>query len=257
MVSTTTASLPLASAPALQRLAVESLPGQHALVLPAIPQWRLIHVQYLGWALLGDQRQDLHPGYTLILPPGASGELHGRAWDQRHVLAEFLPTGSDGAREVPLVLPLGPWSEFIANRCAAALACWTSTPPRANARFWDLLFQVAEAHHEEPPQAPLLLDAARAWIEARLGEPIGPGQVAEAVGVSRGHLLRLFRLYEHTTIAGFIRRRRVRRAQHLLMQSDLPICDIARSLGIPDLQAFNKAMRRELGAPPSKLRAES
>lgn len=52
----------------------------------------------------------------------------------------------------------------------------------------------------------------------------------------------------------YIRRRRLERAHHLLRASTLSIPAVAAAVGIPDLQAFNKACRRELGAPPRVLR---
>lgn len=45
---------------------------------------------------------------------------------------------------------------------------------------------------------------------------------------------------------------------YLLRESTLPIATIATIaalVGIPDLQAFNKACRRELGASPRAIRA--
>ena len=40
------------------------------------------------------------------------------------------------------------------------------------------------------------------------------------------------------------------RARHLLVSSTLSIPAVAASVGIPDLQAFNKTCRRELGGSP-------
>jgi transcriptional regulator GlxA family with amidase domain len=44
------------------------------------------------------------------------------------------------------------------------------------------------------------------------------------------------------------------RARHFLQATTLSIPAIAASVGIPDLQAFNKACRRELGASPRGIR---
>jgi AraC family transcriptional regulator len=45
------------------------------------------------------------------------------------------------------------------------------------------------------------------------------------------------------------------RARHLLVSSTLSIPAVAASVGIADLQAFNKACRRELGGSPRAVRA--
>src|ERR671928_57638 len=57
------------------------------------------------------------------------------------------------------------------------------------------------------------------------------------------------------TVVGYIRHRRLERARHLLRESTLSIPAIAAAVGIRDLQAFNKACRRELGASPRAVRA--
>jgi len=43
-------------------------------------------------------------------------------------------------------------------------------------------------------------------------------------------------------------------ALHLLQASTLSVTAIAASVGIPDLQAFNKACRKAFGASPRALR---
>jgi transcriptional regulator GlxA family with amidase domain len=45
------------------------------------------------------------------------------------------------------------------------------------------------------------------------------------------------------------------RARHLLTATTMSIPAVAASVGINDLQAFNKACRRELGASPRVVRA--
>lgn len=80
-------------------------------------------------------------------------------------------------------------------------------------------------------------------------------EVAEAVGVSHNHLIRLFRAETGGTVVAYIRRRRMEQARHLLRESTLSIPAVAASVGIGDLQAFNKACRRELGASPRTIRA--
>jgi transcriptional regulator GlxA family with amidase domain len=65
----------------------------------------------------------------------------------------------------------------------------------------------------------------------------------------------LFRAETGYTVVGYIRRRRMERARHLLRESTLSIPAIAASVGVADLQAFNKACRRELGDSPRAVRA--
>ena len=57
------------------------------------------------------------------------------------------------------------------------------------------------------------------------------------------------------TVVAYVRLRRMARARHLLVSSTLSIPAVAASVGITDLQAFNKACRRELGGSPRAVRA--
>lgn len=43
-------------------------------------------------------------------------------------------------------------------------------------------------------------------------------------------------------------------AEFLLLHSSLAIKSIAQAVGIPDINHFNKTIRKELGAAPSKIR---
>lgn len=80
-------------------------------------------------------------------------------------------------------------------------------------------------------------------------------ELARAADVSHNHLTRLFRAETGMTVVAYIRLRRMARARHLLVASTLSIPGVAASVGISDLQAFNKACRRELGGSPRSIRA--
>ena len=97
--------------------------------------------------------------------------------------------------------------------------------------------------------------AAIAYIEANLARPLTVPALARAAGVSHNHLTRLFGSETGTTVVAYIRERRMARARHLLVSSTLSIPAVAASVGIPDLQAFNKACHRELGGSPRAVRA--
>lgn len=98
------------------------------------------------------------------------------------------------------------------------------------------------------------LRTAVAYIEEHLAGPLTVPGIARVAGVSHTHLTRLFREDTGHTVVAHIRRRRMERARHLLIASTLAIPAIAATVGIPDLQAFNKTCRKELGASPRAVR---
>ena len=98
------------------------------------------------------------------------------------------------------------------------------------------------------------LTRALAYIERHLSEPLTVPQIAAAVGVSHNHLTRLFTAGPGLTVVGYLRRRRIEHARQLLVHSTMSISAIASTVGIPDLQAFNKACRTVTGLGPRALR---
>lgn len=74
--------------------------------------------------------------------------------------------------------------------------------------------------------------------------------VVRHAGISSRHLPRLFHQALGTTVIGYIRARRVKRAVSLLTRSEQPIKNIAAAVGIPDLAAFNKTIRELTGKAP-------
>jgi transcriptional regulator GlxA family with amidase domain len=96
---------------------------------------------------------------------------------------------------------------------------------------------------------------AVAYIEANLARPLAVPDIARMAGVPHNHLTRLFRAETGLPVVGWIRQRRMARARHLLTASTMSIPAVAASVGITDLQALDKACRRELGGSPRAVRA--
>jgi transcriptional regulator GlxA family with amidase domain len=123
------------------------------------------------------------------------------------------------------------------------------------AEVWAALWYVAglssPAEADRPHAA---VASAISYIESHLADPLTVPDVARAAGISHNHLTRLFRAETGDTVVAHIRRRRLERARHLLRESTLSIPAIAASVGIGDLQAFNKACRSGLGASPRGIR---
>jgi AraC family transcriptional regulator len=163
------------------------------------------------------------------------------------------PAHASAEEEVPVVQDSGAEMPMLSTLLLQAIAAWPRTPAWAAAEVWAALWRVA--HLGTPTEAGrthAAVGTAIAYIESNLaGELTVPG-VARAAGVSHNHLTRLFRAETGDTVVSYIRRRRIERARHLLRESTLPIPTVAASVGIGDLQAFNKACRRLLGVPPAR-----
>jgi AraC-like DNA-binding protein len=199
----------------------------------------------------------IRPGSVSLVPPATTVRYRYRGRSEHlYVHLRTAPTGAP--RRVPTVQHAGPELGALTTQLRQALAAWPHTPARAAAEVWSALWRVAQlapSGERSTRTTHPAVAAALAAIEARLAEPLTVAEIAKAVGVSHNHLTRLFRAATGNTVVGHIRARRMERARHFLRATTLSIPAVAASVGIPDLQAFNKACRRELGASPRGVRA--
>lgn len=147
------------------------------------------------------------------------------------------------------------------SRLTEELLCLTrevhSKPERSRARWWNFLFTVLDEKPEAKPSGlPKGLDSALHYLEKNLHVQSPLAFLSERLGLSRSHVGRLFQKHLGQSPAAWHRRRLAERASLLLGESHLSPAQIAESLGIRDLQRFNKLMRKEFGASPRKLRRE-
>jgi AraC-like DNA-binding protein len=103
----------------------------------------------------------------------------------------------------------------------------------------------------------ILLVRIHAFIEQHLGEAdLSPGVVAAAHHVSVRYLHRLFEAQE-TTVAAWIRRRRLERCRRDLADPALravPVAALAARWGLPDPAHFSRLFRRMYRLPPAEYR---
>ena len=98
------------------------------------------------------------------------------------------------------------------------------------------------------------LAAVIARIEANLEEPISPAQLAADAGMSTRQLERLFRRYLNRSPKRYYMETRLARARNLLMQTELPIIEIALASGFSSPSHFSKCYRALYGTTPYRER---
>jgi AraC-like DNA-binding protein len=231
-------------------------PAGHVDVFSLPNLWQLHLYGYEADLTVNGTAHAIRPGRVSLIPPGTT--VRYRYQGRSEHLYAHLRLGSVGSPlSIPVIQDAGTELAPLTARLRQALAAWPHTPARATAEVWAALWQVA---HLTPPRTAgtvaihPVVTAAVAMIEARLAEPLSVAEIAKAIGVSHNHLTRLFRAATGETVVGYLRARRMERARHFLQATTLSIPAIAASVGIPDLQAFNKACRRELGASPRGIR---
>lgn len=99
-----------------------------------------------------------------------------------------------------------------------------------------------------------IVDTAVQFLHGSIDRAIQLTDVAAAARVSEGHLSHLFQRQIGVSPMRYLLRLRMDRAAQLLCSTDLPISQIAEKIGFTDPLYFSRAVRRELGASPTRLR---
>ena len=212
--------------------------------------WQLHLYSYSAELSVDGTAYAVAPGYVSLTPAGTLVQFDYRGRSE-HLYAHLRLDGSTEHRVAPVMQDAGPNRPLIAGLMRGALA---AAPARAAAHLWTVLWQLTDAGPAGREVATDPFAVAAAHIEANLATSLSVAEVAKVAGVSHNHLTRLFRARTGTTVVAHIRRRRVERARHLLTASTLSVTAVAAAVGIPDLQAFNKVCRRELGESPRGVR---
>jgi AraC family transcriptional regulator len=105
----------------------------------------------------------------------------------------------------------------------------------------------------------ILSESQPAWlrrVRERLDEGTDTGleSLVSEAGVHPHHLLRAFRRYVGCTIGEYARRRRIRRAQRLLAESEMGVAAVAVDAGFCDQSHFTRVFKRCTGTTPAAYR---
>lgn len=95
---------------------------------------------------------------------------------------------------------------------------------------------------------------AIAYIQRRLGTALSVEQVAEQVGLSPSRLAHCFRRQMGMPLMRFVETRRLEEARSLLLHTNLPIKQIAYSLGFSSPFHFATRFRHRCGQTPTDFR---
>jgi AraC family transcriptional regulator len=203
----------------------------------------------------------LHTASAFTMPVGAA---HG---------ARF---GSSGARIV-IVRPKNAWYlpagyfdrlvEFrghgfsrLAWRLAAELHASDAAAPLAAEGFaLELLAATSREGRAErgARRLPVWLRSAEELLRARLREPVGLGEVADAVGVHPTHLARVFRARHGVSVGEYGRRLRLEWAAREISRDERSLAAIAAQAGFADQSHFTRLFKAHFGVTPARYRQEA
>jgi two-component system response regulator YesN len=96
--------------------------------------------------------------------------------------------------------------------------------------------------------------AAKDYIDRNLGENFGIHEIAEYLEISPSYFSMLFKQTFHETFVEYLTKRRMEKAEALMMTTNLSIAKIAKRLGYSDRRYFSKVFHKYTGTVPSEYR---
>jgi AraC family transcriptional regulator len=149
---------------------------------------------------------------------------------------------------------------WLAWRLAAELRASDAAAPLAAEGFaLELLAATAReaAIDRDVGRRPTWLTSAEELLRARLADPVGLSELAEAVGVNAAHLARVFRARYGVSVGEYGRRLRLDWAAAEIARDDRPIAEIASEAGFADQSHFTRLFRRHVGITPARYREQA
>jgi transcriptional regulator GlxA family with amidase domain len=88
------------------------------------------------------------------------------------------------------------------------------------------------------------------YVEARLAEPVSLADLASSAGLTRMHFAAQFRAATGLRPHEYLLRRRIERAQEMLVGTGMSLVDVALSVGFQTQSHFTSVFKRYAGQPP-------
>lgn len=117
-----------------------------------------------------------------------------------------------------------------------------------------LVLRITQQIVHPPVKLPLIVENACKLVRAEYDHSLALPEFAQRLGVSPGHLSRIFHHATGLRFVEYVARVRAERAKALITETDRPVTEIAFACGFQSLSQFNRTMRAHFGCKPRELR---
>lgn len=161
----------------------------------------------------------------------------------------------DAPRFFTLDEPLRHYLEFL----LLELASPAGGAPAQSERLAGTLLGCLHARLAQEVRGSRRLDLARLdrFIDQRLASRLSVADLAREACLSEAHFRHCFREQTGLTPWQYVRRRRLEAARRLLLESRLPLSEVAALVGFANQSALSHAFRDAYGEPPSRVRRDA
>jgi AraC-like DNA-binding protein len=222
----------------------------------------LVYLVAPGVAVDPDEVPDTDDGIGVFFDPAAvdgDGRSPWPSWRRHPLLFPFVHGQSGGLLQLTVPAARQPlWDTMISSIEQELASRREGYRQAVLAHLTLLLIDVARLADDvvgdlRRSGEPLLAEVF-AVIDRRHGEALSLRDVARELGVTPGHLTTVVRRRTGRTVQDWIIERRMAEARTLLSDTDLPVAEVARRVGMADPGYFSRLFRRAHGASPRQWR---
>ena len=159
------------------------------------------------------------------------------------------------------------WQNSVLQCVRAACELMEGDDPAAELSVMSLVFRaVALLTRHMPAPGPLAVEADRrslslrrmiAYLQDHYAEKLSVGDIARAGGVSVSACCESFRKHTGQTPVGYLTRYRLRKGMEQLLNPNLSVGEVARSVGFASASYFTECFKRYLHTTPLAYRRDS
>lgn len=100
------------------------------------------------------------------------------------------------------------------------------------------------------------IEAAKRYVNSNIQNPVTVSELTEFLGVTQPYLFKIFKERFCVSPKQYILEQKLKRAQALLLETDLSVTHIANSVGFQDVLSFSKCFKLKTGRSPQNYRKE-
>lgn len=227
-----------------------------------------IHMHlYYAQAIFGERKLGIQPGDISVLPAGTM-RRYDMAEPAEHYCLKFVEAECvQGMRiELPLLFRPGTLQGHFRSRIIEIIQLYRrssaskSVDIACRSALQLLLLELSletcrlSENSAGTARSVIAVEQAARLIETRLSSPFSSAALSKEVGLSPNYLARCFKQRFGMTLHAYRMRCRMENAQQLLVGTNLTVKEIGAQLGFNDAQEYNKACRKYLAMPPTKIR---
>lgn len=114
--------------------------------------------------------------------------------------------------------------------------------------------RINESRHSEKCSGNLYIRKAIEYMHQHYDTDIKASDIAKSVKINVSYLQKLFREYNGITIANYLIRLRMDKAEMFLRNTDIPLLEISQYVGINSRQYFSNLFKKHYGISPAQYR---